>query len=106
MTAPLTANVITDLWLLQQAGEASADSRALVHEYLAQHPEMRRQFEASDRLAIAPPRVSPTAELRSLEAARENARNKLILVGGALALFGLLALAALGGGLFLVLRNS
>lgn len=102
MTAQVTASVITDLWLLQQAGEAGADSRALVEEYLAQHPDFRRQLEIGERLTIPAPRLSPAAELRSLEIARENARNKLILAGAAFALFGVLVLVALGGAMFLM----
>jgi hypothetical protein len=37
----VTKNVIADLLPLYEAGECSADSRALVEQYLKEHPEMR-----------------------------------------------------------------
>jgi hypothetical protein len=38
----VTRDVILDLWPLYEAGEASAETRALVEEYLQQDPEFAR----------------------------------------------------------------
>lgn len=66
--------VLDDLVTLYLAGEASADTRALVEEQLAHDPELARQVEEarSSRLSLptAPP-VTPTAEKLALERTRQ-----------------------------------
>ncbi len=56
ITREITRDVVTDLWPLYQAGEASADSRRLVEEALREDPEFARLLleeassDASSRL--------------------------------------------------------
>jgi hypothetical protein len=51
-------------------------------------------------------RLSPDAERRLLDDARERARVKLLVVGAAVGLAGLVVLAALGGVLLLMIRSA
>lgn len=53
--------IIDDLYPLYAAGEASADSRALIEEYLAQHPDA----EASLRAPLPLPPVEPPPDLEA-----------------------------------------
>ena len=41
---PITSDVVRDLWVLYASGEASADTRKLVDEYLAGDPELARSL--------------------------------------------------------------
>ncbi|MEK7317090.1 MAG: hypothetical protein AAB011_12985 [Candidatus Eisenbacteria bacterium] len=88
----VTRNVVNDLLPLYEAGEASEDSRALVEDFLRDHPEARR--EISERLALAnslatPPLPSPSPNLErdTLERTRRYIRTRNILVGLAIALW-------------------
>jgi hypothetical protein len=99
----VTDNVVTDLWLLHQAGEASSDSQNLLSSYLAARPDLKSRLEASQGLpALQPMRLSPSVEMQALANAREQARNKMILIGLGLAGVGVISLLALGGAFFLV----
>lgn len=49
-------------------------------------------------------RLSPDAERRLLDEARDRARRKLFVIGGATALAGFIALIALGGAIMLMFR--
>ena len=60
-------NVVIDLLALVRSGQASAESRRLVEDWMAAHPEIAR-FAAVD----APP--DPALELRALEQARKSLR--------------------------------
>ncbi|KAB2967889.1 MAG: hypothetical protein F9K18_03675 [Thermoanaerobaculia bacterium] len=55
----LPRDVVRDLWLLVESGEASADSRALVEAQLAADPELARELAAAGaspaRLPATPP---------------------------------------------------
>lgn len=44
----ITRDVITDLWPVYAAGEASADTRALVEEFLRQDPEFARLLQGQE----------------------------------------------------------
>ena len=48
----ITRDIVTDLWPLYHSGEASADTRRLVEEYLLEDPEFARLLreDASSRL--------------------------------------------------------
>jgi hypothetical protein len=65
----VTRDVINDLWPVYAAGEASADTRALVEEFLRQDPEfaglVRRQDEER-LLRHEPPRLPPDREAQAL----------------------------------------
>lgn len=64
----VTKDVVRDLMPLYLAGEASADTRRLVEEYLRSHPE-----ESPDADALVLPQPEPPAglELASLERTRQ-----------------------------------
>ncbi len=69
----VTRDVARDLLTAVLAGEASADSRRLVEEFLARDPELAREAEAL-RAALAlpaPPARAPSAEKRTLDATRQ-----------------------------------
>jgi ferric-dicitrate binding protein FerR (iron transport regulator) len=106
MKLEVTRDVVNDLWPLCRSGEASADSRALVDTYLAQDAAFASTLQESGRLtqAMPPFRLSPGAERRLLDDARERARLKMYVIGGAIALTGFLLLVALGG--LLLLRGG
>lgn len=74
----VTSDVIVDLWPLYEAGEASADTRALVESFLEGDPEFARKIregeEATTRMLTAVPVLPPPdAERAAL------ARTKLLL---------------------------
>ena len=65
----VTREVINDLWPLYSAGEASADSRALVDEFLRQDPEFARLLLGrgeQDLLRQDVPKPRPDSEARAL----------------------------------------
>jgi anti-sigma factor RsiW len=71
----ITKDVVTDLLPLYEAGDASADSRALVEGFLREHPEFARTVRdarrAADLLRGAPaPADLDRLELDSLERTR------------------------------------
>lgn len=69
----VTRDVVQDLLALELAGEASADSRALIEEYLDSDPEFARQAAAARRTPLVLPPVpgpTPTAEKLALERTR------------------------------------
>jgi anti-sigma factor RsiW len=71
----VTENVIRDLHVLVQAGEASDDSRALVEAWLAAHPALAAELADGDAplgLSSLPPLppLPADAELRALRRTR------------------------------------
>jgi hypothetical protein len=78
----VTREVVTDLWPVYAAGEASADTRALVEEYLRQDPDLARVLQESgdeglfSRLGtLMMPALPPDHEARTLR------RTKAVLHG-------------------------
>lgn len=67
----VTENVIRDLHVLDQAGEASDDSRALVEAWLAAHPALAAELADAvvDTLPPLPP-LPADGELRALRRTR------------------------------------
>ncbi len=104
MKLDVTRDVVMDLWSLCEAGAATTDSRALVDAFLAADPGFAETLRASERLVdlVPPVRLSPDAERRILDDARRRARMKLMIVGGAVAMGGLLLLVALLGAVFVM----
>jgi hypothetical protein len=72
----ITKDVIRDLLPVYAAGEASADTRALVEEFLAQDAELRALAEAARRIEIAAP--SQAGDLQALEVESLNRTHKLL----------------------------
>jgi anti-sigma factor RsiW len=81
----VTRDVVKDLLTVYLAGEASADTRALVEEWLRGDPELARQVEAarrSDLPAVTLP--APSVETRALERTRRSLRLRAIVLGAAI----------------------
>lgn len=65
----ITREVIIDLWPVYTAGEASADTRALVEEFLRDDPELSRLLKENDEAALlkaAVPALPPDREVQAL----------------------------------------
>ena len=67
----LTHDVISDLWPVYDAGEASADTRALVEGYLAQHPEFAARLRAGWQLPGMEAPMTNDAETMALKKTRD-----------------------------------
>lgn len=108
MKHEVTRDVVSDLWPLCRSGDASVDSRALIETFLAQDDAFAGMLKASEKLPSVTPvlKLSPDAERRLLDDARDRARGKLILIGAAVGLAGVLASASLAGALWILLRSG
>lgn len=64
----ITRDVIADLWPVYESGEASADTRALVREFLAEHPDLARILAETGETLIppTPPALAPDADKAAL----------------------------------------
>ena len=87
----VTRDVVSDLLPLYLAGEASADTRALLEEYLRANPEFARDVrERAERTAALfappPPPLSPDHEKSTVERVRAFERRRGYLRGLAIAL--------------------
>jgi len=104
MKLDVTRDVVSDLWPLYSAGEASNDSRKLVDEYLSGDEGFRAVLRASETAGRGVPafRLSPDAERRLIDNAHERARMKMWIIGGAIGFAGLIALIALAGAMVLM----
>jgi hypothetical protein len=74
----VTRQVIMDLWPVYTAGEASADTRALVEAFLRQDPEFASTLQEQGSELIlrqATPRLPPDHEVKALQ------RTKRLLLG-------------------------
>ena len=81
----ITKDVVKDLVAVYLAGEASADTRALVEERLRADPDLAAQVDRARRLevpAVALP--SPTVEKRAFDRTRRRLRGRGILLGAAI----------------------
>ena len=77
----VTRNVVADLWPVYESGEASADTRALVEEFLAADPEFARTLR-SDVPGLQPAMsIPPDAETIALQRTRELVRGNAWLRG-------------------------
>ena len=108
MQFDVTRDVVSDLWPLCHSGDASSDSRALVERFLAEDRDFASTLRESTNLRGALPalRLSAEAERRLLDQARERARLKLLVIGGAVAIAGLAILGSLAGVLLLIARGD
>jgi hypothetical protein len=74
----VTRQVISDLWPVYTAGEASADTRALVEAFFRQDPEFSKLLQEQDTermLQQEIPRLPPDQEAKALR------RTKRLLLG-------------------------
>jgi anti-sigma factor RsiW len=102
MKAEITRDVISDLWPLHKAGEASADSRRIVEAFLSEDPAFRTLLQESEGIRRGLPEValSSDAELRLIALARERIRTNAWLLGAAIGAFVFVSLAFLASALY------
>jgi hypothetical protein len=65
----ITREIISDVWPVYSAGEASADTKALVEEFLQQDPEFARLLSdknADGLLNMSAPKLPPDHEIKAL----------------------------------------
>ncbi|MGE5833454.1 MAG: hypothetical protein ACM4AI_03160 [Acidobacteriota bacterium] len=68
----ISRDVVKDLIAVYLAGDASADTRALVESYLKTDPELAKDVEAAGHATLGlPPTRTPTAEKQTLEATQQ-----------------------------------
>ena len=68
----ISRDVVKDLVAVYLAGDASADTRALVESYLKTDPELAKDVEAAGHATLGlPPTHMPTAEKQALEATQQ-----------------------------------
>jgi hypothetical protein len=108
MKAEITRDVISDLWPLHKAGEASADSERVIEAFLAEDPAFRTLLQESEAIRRGMPNValSSDAELRLIALSRERIRTTVWLVGAAIGAFVFVSMAFLLGALFFALSRS
>lgn len=72
MNAEITRNILEDLLPAYLAGDASADTKALIEQYAQQDPEFARLLAVASKsvLAATPKPVTPDQELKTLHATR------------------------------------
>ncbi|HQZ18852.1 MAG TPA: hypothetical protein PLD86_18405, partial [Vicinamibacteria bacterium] len=76
-----TRDVVVDLWPLYVSGEASADTRALVEEFLEREPELGEQLRGAVAADLAPPALALPADHERatlLRTQRRRARQSMI----------------------------
>ena len=81
----VTRDVITDLWAVYESGEASADTRALVEDFLNEDPEFARlvREERSLKMLEVMPTLPSDHEKATLEKTKQLMRYRgLALVAG------------------------
>lgn len=75
----ITRDVVRDLLTVYLAGEASADTRRLVEEYLHTDPALAADVAKADQSSLDlpdTPAPSPTAEKQALDATRQLLKNR------------------------------
>jgi hypothetical protein len=88
----VTRDVVADLWPIYEAGEASADTRALVDEFLASDPSFAETLRVSPSMSLPAVDLMPDAKLAALKRTRDLVRGNswlrvLRLVGFVFTLF-------------------
>ena len=76
----VTKDVIQDLVIVYLSGEASADTRSLVEEYLAQDAEMAERVKAARTFAVPLNMPPPDLERRALDRTRKLLARKNYLI--------------------------
>ncbi|MBE3110888.1 MAG: hypothetical protein IMZ46_10325 [Acidobacteria bacterium] len=81
----VTRNVVNDLLTVYLAGEAHADTTALVEEWLRADPDLARQVEQARHTTLPEVAVPPpTVEKRALDRTRRHWRLRSIVLGVAI----------------------
>ena len=63
----VTRDVVADLWPVYESGEATADTRALVDEFLTGAPEFARTLRAAANVSAPAVVLQPEAKLAALK---------------------------------------
>ena len=79
----ITRNVVEDLLAVYLAGDASADTRAIVEEWLRGDPALARQVELARAISLPPPPLPASAEKRALDRTKRHLRWRFVLLGTA-----------------------
>jgi hypothetical protein len=82
--AQVTKDMVRDLLPVYLAGDASADTRAVVEKFLAQDPELRQIVEAAGAYSLPSLEAPASLEARSLERTRRLLGRKNFWLGFAL----------------------
>ena len=78
----ITRDIVKDLLPVYLAGDASADTRALLEDWLHTDPELAAQVAQARRIDLPiVPAPSPTAEKRSLDRTRRYLRGRSVVLG-------------------------
>ena len=81
----ITRDVVKDLVAVYLAGEASADTRAVVEEWLRSDPELAAQVEGARSLGLPPAAApAPTVEKRAFDRARRRLNGRGFVLGAAI----------------------
>ena len=77
----ITRDVVNDLWPLYLDGAASADSRALVEEFLREDPTWKQTLQEStnDLGRLPAPNLQPDREIEMLNRLKKRALTKRII---------------------------
>ena len=70
----VTRDVVADLWPLYESGEATADTRALVEEFLKTDPEFATTLRTAAVVLPPPVSLQPEAKLAALKRTRDLVR--------------------------------
>ena len=70
----ITRPVVLDLWPVYVSGEASAETRTLVEDYLRGDPEFAQQLRENPLSAVPPPPLPPDLETSAFARARRRLR--------------------------------
>lgn len=108
MRVEISRELVSDLWQLYKAGEASVESRRIIEAYLAEDPAFRTLLDESEHIRKGMPDVtlSPDAEMRLITLSRERIRATVWLVGAAIGAFVFVSMSFLFGALFFALSRS
>ncbi len=81
----ISRDVVTDLLPAYFSGEASADTRALVEDFLKQQPEFARRVQEDWTAAqVAPVTLTPNAEMAALSRTKRLLRWRSLVLGFAM----------------------
>jgi len=78
---PVSRDVIADLWPVYESGDASADTKALVDQYLGADPEFARTMRLEPGLQAATVMIAPDSEMAALRRTRDLVRGTSWLRG-------------------------
>jgi len=86
----ITRDIISDLYVLYSSGDATADSRKLVEEFLGQDPELAASLkESGGTIPILPAPLPPADELKTLDRIKRRLSGPIWLLQLAMIMSGL-----------------